>query len=95
MSRKALSNAFRSARRETLVILLAWLVICAWVIGYCGWNAYPPTDGSAPSTETIFGFPAWIIWGIALPWIVANAFTIWFSLAYMRDDDRSAGGQDG
>jgi len=31
--------------------------------------------------------PSWVVWGIAVPWIVADIFTVWFCFFYMKDDD--------
>ena len=70
------------------------MVSCAWVIGYCGLNAYAPTSESAEQIPMVWGFPKWVVWGIALPWIVSNLFTFWFCLFIMRDDDKPQGGKD-
>ena len=36
---------------------------------------------------TTLGMPSWVVWGIAVPWIVADIFTVWFCFFYMKDDD--------
>lgn len=89
MRLKALSNAVRSARRESLTILIAWMLSCAWVIAYCGLRAYP--DSPFEETSLLFGFPDWVVWGIALPWLACNVFTIVFCLFGIKDDASDSG----
>ena len=85
------SDAFRSTFRETLLILLTWGIFCVWVLVYCARWAYLDADavgdGSEPTVATVMGFPSWVFWGIFVPWMTANLFTVWFCLCYMRDDD--------
>ena len=91
------TNAFRVAWREMLIILVVWSVLCAWVVGVCAWQAYDEELSASLTGETIttvVGFPSWVVWGIALPWLVANVFTVWFCLAYMSDED-TEGPNDG
>jgi len=30
--------------------------------------------------------PAWIFWGVGLPWVMANVVAIYFGLKFMADD---------
>ena len=90
MSRPSRSNAFRRTVRETLTILVAWTVFCVWVVGYSGWqqSAAPPPDTLAEiPVQTVWGLPAWVFWGVALPWVGATLFTLWFCLARLTDDE--------
>lgn len=73
---------FRNMRRETRIILVFWFGMMLWVVGYCGSFAYE-TGGEM---TLIMGFPSWVFWGIAVPWLVANLFTFWFCLFGMKDD---------
>jgi hypothetical protein len=95
VSQKPPTHAFRSALCETVVILIAWVLCCCWVVGYCGAFAFPSTSGDAAvdATSTTFGFPSWVVWGIAVPWVVTNLFTIAFCFLFLRDDD-AAGDDD-
>lgn len=72
-----------------MVILIAWVLGCCWVVGYCAAFAFPSADGTGGSDapSTIAGFPSWVVWGIAVPWIVINLFTIAFCLFILREDD--------
>ncbi len=78
------------------MILITWCVFCAWVIFSCA-SGYLSNDGS--STEivgdvsptgselpTVIGLPAWVFWGIAVPWLFASGFTIWFAIGWLKDE---------
>ena len=76
-------DAATAARREACWILGIWAGFAAWVLGYAAWWAYPED----PSTMTLtLGLPSWVLWGIALPWVVATTCTILFCLLVMKDE---------
>ena len=77
---------FRHARREAIVILLLWVVMLCWAVPYCYLNGYLHGEAAGP-VETVLGMPRWVFWGIVVPWLVADVFTIWFCFGYMVDDD--------
>ena len=35
----------------------------------------------------MFGFPSWVFWGVALPWMFANVVTFWFCLRFLKNED--------
>ena len=76
--------SYRQSKRELFVMIAAWVVTALWVLGYNSQAAY------AAETETpvrmLFGLPRWTVIGWLLPLLVANAFTIWFCLRFMRDE---------
>ena len=75
----------RHARREGLVILAAWALALAWSVGYSrlnGWYGRPVGE-----IHLILGMPDWVFWGVAVPWAVCLAFTVWFCFRFMTDDD--------
>jgi hypothetical protein len=80
---KQLGDSFRQSRKEMWGMLAAWAVFFAWSIGYC-W-AYGFADPNAAEVPLLFGVPRWVMIGIALPWLVANVFTIWFAGWFMQD----------
>ena len=74
---------YEHTRRETFVIICAWVVFCVWVVGVSlltGYRVDPDT------MKTVMGMPAWVFWGVGLPWLASNVFIIWFALKYMVDD---------
>ena len=75
---------FVNARREAGLILVAWAVCLIWTVGYCAFAAY---DVPSEQIQIILGMPSWVFWGVLVPWVVATLFSVWFSLAYIADDD--------
>lgn len=72
--------SFTRARKESFHILAAWLTCMVWTIGYCALFAYedqPPT--------LIWGLPSWVLFGIAVPWLLATAYSIWYALTRIQD----------
>lgn len=64
-------------------MLGAWTVFFAWTIGYCSLNGFADPNGE--ETAILLGVPRWVLIGIALPWLVANGFIIWFASCFMKD----------
>ena len=77
---------FVDSLRESKWILGMWLTCFAWTLTVCLTQGYP---GSVdPETfPMVLGIPAWVAYGIALPWCLANIATLVFCLGYMRDGD--------
>jgi len=77
---------FLHSRREAVIIFCLWVMALLWVVPFCYFNGY---GGNVdPNTiSMIMGVPTWLFWGIFVPWLVADVFTIWFCFCYMKDDD--------
>ena len=75
---------FLNARREAIIILIAWAACLIWTVGYSALAGY---DVSSDQVSVILGMPGWVFWGVLVPWIAATVFSVWFSLAYIADDD--------
>ena len=77
---------FVHARRELVFTMTAWLIFGLWVVGY-SWVAgnRPPADPD--NLSLVLGMPAWVFWGIGLPWVMANVLTFWYCFRFMVDDD--------
>jgi hypothetical protein len=82
---------FLHARREALLILAIWGAALLWCIissTSAGYAEVISTDAEGSiSIETIWGIPRWVFFGIALPWLAADLFAIWFCFFCMVDDD--------
>ncbi|MEX0701925.1 MAG: hypothetical protein WD069_07500 [Planctomycetales bacterium] len=74
------------SRREARVIFGLWAACLAWTVTYCYLHGFAG-HVEASDLETVWGVPSWVFWGIAVPWLLADAFTIWFCFCYMQDDD--------
>ena len=81
---RRLGESFRQASRETVVIVIAWLVFMAWTAVACslGWSGEKGEE-----VVTVMGMPRWVFLGVALPWIAACGFTLWFTMFFMKDTD--------
>ena len=74
---------FLHARRETLVLLVAFVIFLVWTILTCYILGYrqPTVD-----VRTVGGLPHWVFWGVVVPWMAANVFTFAFAWFYMAND---------
>jgi hypothetical protein len=77
---------FLDSRREGLIILILWVVALLWAVPYCYLNGFPETFDEK-EFSTVWGIPSWLFWGIAVPWLIADLFTLWFCFFYMKDAD--------
>jgi hypothetical protein len=74
----------RNARRESLLIMTVWLAALVWSVSV-GYFAGSPRDGSELSL--VLGMPAWVFWGVVLPWAICLLFSVWFCFGFIADDD--------
>jgi hypothetical protein len=81
----------RSAKREALVVLvialgsLTYTVCTCYVLGY---------GRAGEPIAFVLGFPAWVFWGIVLPWGICVVLSAWFSLVFMTDESWAATSED-
>jgi len=75
---------FVQSLRESGVILLTWLACFVWTFTYCTRYGYP-TDVDPAAFPTVLGMPSWVVWGIVLPWSLANIVTLLFCFGFMQD----------
>ena len=75
---------FLHARREAIVIFFTWFAALIWAVPFCYVNGYGP---DVDTSNTTWGIPSWLFWGILVPWIVADVFATWFCFCYMKNDD--------
>ena len=80
---KPYSKAYLNARKEAWIILLAWFACLVWTVGYSAFTGYG-ADGA--TLALVWGMPAWIVWGVLLPWVCATLFSVVFALWYIADD---------
>lgn len=71
---------------EAKWIVAIWCIAFLWVVGYCIGFGY---GGEGQPIPTVWGMPAWVFWGIALPWGVAAVVSSWFALACIADEPLS------
>ena len=83
-SSNAETRSLHQSRRELWLILMALLGCAIWVISYCSVNGY---NLSPEEVWTVLGFPDWVFRGVVLPWMIANIFTFWFCLRFLKNDE--------
>lgn len=71
------------ARREVAAIVVAFVICAIWSVSWCYFHGYYVED---KPLRTVMGLPSWVFWGIAVPWVICDVFTIWLCFAYMEDD---------
>lgn len=72
------------ARREAVVILVAFAVCLAWSVTWCYLAGYHEPGAAGPAT--VLGMPSWVFWGVLVPWLGADLFACWFCFCFMADD---------
>lgn len=68
-------------------MLAFWLVCFAWVVGY---SLSYGAAGDDRQLSIVGGVPAWVFWGVGVPWMVATVFSAWFALTQMHEDPLDA-----
>lgn len=84
MAKQNYDPVYVHAQRESVVLLIAFTVFLIWVIGV-SWMLGYGQENEEP-LRTMLGIPHWVFWGIGVPWMGANLFTLVFCLRYMADD---------
>jgi len=83
--------SFVRARKEALWILLSFAVCLVWTIGYSALTGY---EIDTENLKLILGFPSWVFWGVAIPWIVATLFSIWFAMRVLESEEAEVSDED-
>lgn len=73
---------FLRACKEAIVAGVIWAVFFVWVVGVSYLMGYGTTDSSL-----VMWVPAWVFWGILLPFVVATAVNCAFAFFYLKDED--------
>lgn len=63
-----------------------WLCCFIWTLTVCLSFGYQE-DVDPKTFSTVLGIPAWVAWGIAFPWLIADVVTVWFCFFRMKDGD--------
>lgn len=77
---------FLHSRREAVVILGVWALSLLWTVPYCYLNGYQ-SPAAPEELPIVLGMPAWVFWGIAVPWVVCGLISIALCLWFIQDDD--------
>ncbi|MGK0185114.1 MAG: hypothetical protein ACI9R3_000889 [Verrucomicrobiales bacterium] len=66
------------------IIFGVWAIFCVWVIGACSRYGFMEPESEV---QLVIGMPAWVFWGVAVPWCGATLFSIVFALFFMSDHE--------
>lgn len=85
---------FRQCVRESRIAAVAWLLqlaVCSSLVIMLG---YVPPDQRPAHPWLLLGIPAWVMWGVIVPWLAQILFAWYFAIRILKDDepvDESAG----
>ena len=77
----------RQCAKEARLVIVIWLIgliYCTTVIVTMG---YIPPEERPETPNLVWGMPAWVFWGLFLPWFVQIGLTWWFALFFFKDDE--------
>ncbi|MEW4487094.1 DUF997 family protein [Thalassoglobus sp. JC818] len=77
---------YRHSKREAIAILSLWAVSFLWTVPYCYAYGYRKA-GEDLELQLFWGLPSWIVWGVAIPWVVCGVVAIGMCAFYIQDDD--------
>ena len=69
------------------MILVAFAVCFIWSISVYWTMGMDHGEGDIGEVATVLGIPAWVFWGVAVPWLAADVFIVVFCFVLMTDDD--------
>jgi len=78
------------ARRHRRCLFEMWLVLGIWFVAglyslpVSFWLAAQDSGGTV-SCPFDLGIPAWVFWGVVVPWAVCNAVTVWLCFFVFED----------
>lgn len=81
-------SVYENTKKETWGILLLWACFALWVMIPCYLLGYQ--QAPEETLKMVLGFPSWVFWGIALPWLGSNLAIILFVCFGMAEDPLDA-----
>ncbi len=78
---------YRQCSREARLVGLIWLVGLIYISSVIVTMGYVPVAERPEVPTLILGMPAWVFWGLWLPWLVQIAVTWWFAVCRLKDDE--------
>ncbi len=84
---KSQARHYRQCRREAIVVGVIWVVALAWCTSTFITMGYVPADQRPEVPDMVWGIPAWVFWGLYVPWIVLIGVTWWFAIFVLKDDE--------
>ena len=85
-----LKSQARHAKRCLFEAKLVGVIITVCMICTSTFMAvygYVSPENRPEQPQLIGGIPAWVVWGLFVPWLVMIAITWWFALFVLKDDE--------
>ena len=73
--------------REAKLVGWVWVVSLFVVCGIIGRFGYLSPSERPEQAALIWGIPAWVFWGLLVPWVVLIGVTLWFAACFLKDDE--------
>lgn len=77
----------RQCLREARWVAVLWLIQLVYCTVAMVTLGYPDPSARPDAPNLILGIPAWVVWGLFLPWCVQIVAAWWFALAVLQDDE--------
>ena len=81
------SRHVRQCWREAKLVGWVWLASLLVVGGIIGRFGYLPASERPGVPALVWGMPAWVFWGLLVPWLVLIGITWWFAACFLKDDE--------
>lgn len=81
------SRHFQQCCKEARFVIVTWLITLIYVGTTIWLTGYIPVENRPDSPELILGIPAWVCWGLLIPWFVLIGVAWWFAIFVMQDDE--------
>ena len=66
-------------------VIITVCMICTST--YMAVNGYVSPENRPDTPELIGGIPAWVVWGLFVPWLIMIVITWCFALFVLKDDE--------
>ena len=77
----------RQCWKEARFVGWTWLVSLVVVCGLIGRFGYLAPDERPAVPRLVWGMPAWVFWGLLVPWVVLIGVAWWFAACFLKDDE--------
>ncbi|GAB4147749.1 MAG: hypothetical protein Tsb009_21120 [Planctomycetaceae bacterium] len=77
----------RQCLREGWVAIAIWFVAMIWCCSVMILKGYVPVSERPEEPILFLGMPAWVVWGLFVPWLVQIGATWWFAICWLKDDE--------
>ena len=73
--------------KEARFVAWTWLISLLVVGGVIGWLGYQPPSNRPEVPMLVWGMPAWVFWGLLVPWLLLIGVAWWFAVYFLKDDE--------